>query len=78
MGKVMQVFYDRESDVLYLSVGEPRRAISREVGNDVVLRIDPQTNDVVGLTVMNLSSRFGEIDFPQSLPVTIDLHELTK
>jgi uncharacterized protein YuzE len=76
MDKVTQVFYDRESDVLYLSVGEPRRAISREVGDDVVIRIDPKTDDIIGLTIMNLASRFGEIDSPQSLPVAIDLHEL--
>ena len=76
MDKVTQIFYDRESDVLYLSIGESRRAISREVGDDVLLRIDPETENVVGLTIMNLASRFGEIESPQSLPVSIDLHEL--
>ena len=77
MNNFTQIFYDRESDVLYLSIGEPRRAISREVGDDVLLRIDPETENVVGLTIMNLASRFGEIESPQSLPVSIDLHELT-
>lgn len=77
MDKVTQLFYDREADVLYLSIGEPRRAISREIGDDVLLRVDPETDDVVGLTIMNLSSRFGELESPQSIPVTIDLHEAT-
>ena len=77
MEKVTQLFYDRESDVLYLSIGEPRRAISREIGDDILLRVDPETHDLVGLTIMNLSTRFGEITSPQSLPVGIDLHELT-
>ena len=77
MNNFTQIFYDRESDVLYLSIGEPRRAISREVGDDVLLRIDPETENVVGLTIMNLASRFGEIESPQSLPVSIDLRELT-
>lgn len=76
MDQVTQIFYDREADVLYLSIGAPRRAVSREIGDDVLLRVDPETDDVVGLTIMNLSSRFGEIDSPQSLPVSIDLHEL--
>lgn len=75
MDKVTQLFYDRDADVLYLSIGEPRRAISREVGDDVLLRVDPDTDAVVGLTIMNLSSRFGELESPQSIPVTIDLHE---
>ncbi len=77
MAKKAELFYDRESDVLYLSIGKPQRAISREVGDDVLLRVDPQTDDLVGLTIMNLSSRFGEITATQSLPVGIDLHELT-
>ncbi|MBZ0302819.1 MAG: DUF2283 domain-containing protein [Anaerolineae bacterium] len=75
MDKVTQLFYDREADVLYLSIGEPRRAISREIGDDVLLRIDAETETVIGLTIMNLSTRFGELDSPQSLPITIDLHE---
>ncbi len=78
MDKVTQLFYDREADVLYLSIGEPRRAVSREIGDDVLLRVDPETNAVVGLTIMNLSSRFSEIESPQSLPVSIDLHELPR
>ena len=76
MDKVTQLFYDRDTDVLYLSIGEPQRAISREIGDDILLRIDPQTNNLVGLTIMNLSSRFGESDTRQTLPVAIDLHEL--
>lgn len=70
--QVMQISYDREADVLYLSVGEPRRAISREIGDDVVLRIDPDTGAVVGLTVLNLSTR-GDLE---NLPVAIDLREV--
>ena len=67
---LMQLAYDREGDVLYLSIGEPRPAISREVGDDVLLRIDPETQEVVGMTVLNLSTRsIGEM-----LPVTVDLH----
>lgn len=73
-----QLFYDREADVLYLSIGEPRRAVSCEIGDDVLLRVDPETDAVVGLTIMNLSSRFSEIEAPQSLPVSIDLRELPR
>lgn len=53
--KLMQLSYDETSDILYLSLGEPRRAISRELGDDIVLRLDEQTGEVVGLTVLNLS-----------------------
>jgi uncharacterized protein YuzE len=76
MEKVTQLFYDTEADVLYLSIGAPRPAVSQEVGNDVLLRVDTQTGEVVGLTVMNLSSRFASVQSPQSLPVEMDLHKL--
>jgi uncharacterized protein YuzE len=76
MDKVTQLFYDAEGDVLYLSIGEPRPAISQEVGDDVLLRIDPETSEIVGLTVLNLSSRFGSVQLPQSLPVKMDLRKL--
>lgn len=55
--QMMQLAYDREADVLYLSIGDPRPAISRELGDDILLRIDPETGAVIGLTVLNLSTR---------------------
>ncbi|MBC8100635.1 MAG: DUF2283 domain-containing protein [Armatimonadetes bacterium] len=70
--QVMQLAYDHEADVLYLSVGAPRAAISREVGDDILLRIDPVSGAVVGLTVLNLSTR----TTLNQLPLHIDLHEV--
>lgn len=77
MEKVTELFYDTEGDVLYLSVGKPRRAISQELGDDVLLRVDPETGEIVGLTVLNLSGRFGAIQTPQTLPVEIALHRVS-
>jgi uncharacterized protein YuzE len=68
---LMQLAYDHESDILYLSMGEPRPAISREIGDDVLLRLDAETGQVVGMTILNLSTR----DQLTHLPVEIDLHE---
>jgi uncharacterized protein YuzE len=65
---IMQIAYDQEADVLYLSAGEPRRAISREVGDDIVMRIDPDTGAIVGLTILNLSTRSGF----ENLPIKVD------
>lgn len=69
---VMQLAYDQEADVLYLSIGVPRSAVSREIGDDVLLRIDPVTNAVVGLTVLNLSTR-NQLEW---LPLHMDLREV--
>jgi uncharacterized protein YuzE len=76
MEEVTQLFYDAEGDVLYLSIGDPRPAISQEVGSDVLLRVDPETGEIVGLTVLNLSSRFGSMQLPQVLPVQVNLRKL--
>jgi uncharacterized protein YuzE len=75
MDKLTQIFYDKEGDVLYLSVGKPRRAVSQELGDAVLLRIDTETDEIIGLTVMNLSTRFGSLETPQTLPVEIELHQ---
>lgn len=54
-------------------VGEPRRAISREIGDDVLLRVDPESGAVVGLTILNLSTR-GNLE---QLPLEVDLREVS-
>ena len=71
MAEMTTMFYDREADVLYLTLGQPQEAISREMGDDVLLRVHPQTGEVVGLTVLNFASRFGDSHKAQSLPVKI-------
>lgn len=70
--KLMNLSYDAEADVLYLSIGEPRPAISREIGDDIVLRVDPLTGAVVGLTIFNLTAHRDL----SALPLQIDLREL--
>lgn len=79
MTEAAKLFYDIKSDVLYLTVGKPRPAVRREVGEDVLLRLDdPDTGEVIGLTVLNLSARFGSLKDPQVLPVEINLRVITE
>lgn len=68
------MFYDREGDVLDLTVGEPQEAVSRDMGDDVLLRVDPQTDNIVGLTILNFASRFSNLNHEQLLPVRMELH----
>jgi len=69
MAKMTNLFYDREGDVLYLSIGEPQEAISKEIGDDILLRVHPSTGEVVGITVLNFASRFSDLAHPQTLPL---------
>jgi uncharacterized protein YuzE len=49
--------YDAEADVLYISIGEPRVAEGIDIGEGIIVRVSPQNNEVVGLTIIGLSKR---------------------
>jgi uncharacterized protein YuzE len=57
MEKKMKFFFDKEGDILDISLGEPEEAISREIEDDIVVRINAK-NEIVGLTVLNFEKRF--------------------
>jgi uncharacterized protein YuzE len=48
--------YDKEADVLYMSFRKPQRATTTiETDDDILIRKDG--NSIVGLTIMNASTR---------------------
>ena len=48
--------YDKEADVLYMSFRKPQRATKTiEMDEDILIRKDGK--DIVGLTILNASSR---------------------
>jgi uncharacterized protein YuzE len=49
--------YDIENDVLYLYFEKAQDAVSREIGDGLFLRLDPNTDQVVGVTVLNLRKK---------------------
>ena len=61
MRKEVQFHYDREADVLYLSIGRPQRAKTIEMGDDFILRLHPKTAQVVGVTIINFSKHFPQL-----------------
>ncbi len=54
----LQMNYDPQGDVLYCSFGSPREAIGVEREEGVIIRLDPETNDVIGVTIVDFSKRF--------------------
>jgi uncharacterized protein YuzE len=52
--------YDSLADVLYVSVGKPRKAIGIDIGQGVVVRYDEARREVVGLTVLGVRQRVTE------------------
>jgi uncharacterized protein YuzE len=49
--------YDEEADVLYVSIGKPKKAIGVEIGQGVVVRYDERSDKVVGLTILGIRTR---------------------
>jgi uncharacterized protein YuzE len=53
--------YDEEADVLYLSIGKPRKAVGVDIGQGVVVRYDEKRREVVGLTILGVRARLLEL-----------------
>jgi len=49
--------YDEEADVLYISIGEPQKALSVDIGEGTVVRYIEATGEVVGLTPIGVKER---------------------
>ena len=53
--------YDGEADVLYVSIGRPRKATGVDIGQGVIVRYDEKKRQVVGLTVIGIRARLEEL-----------------
>ena len=63
--------YDRQADILYINRKDPYpEQESEEVGNDVIVRINPNTGDVENIEVLFFSTRLLRDNFFE-VPVTI-------
>lgn len=54
--------YDEENDVAYIFLGKPRRTINIDVDQNITMRLDPKTREVVGSTITNWSIVWPEIN----------------
>ena len=61
--------YDEEADVMYISFGEPKKAITEEVGN-VGIRVDENSKEIVGLTIIEFMKTFGKFHRPINIPIS--------
>ena len=61
--------YDKEGDILDLALGEPAEAISKEIEDDLFIRIDPKTNEIVGISILNFEKWFKDIKDFRTLPI---------
>jgi uncharacterized protein YuzE len=59
MRKKIFISYDKDADVMYLSFGKPTKAEGEEIDEGIFARYKPDTGELVGLTVINFSKKFG-------------------
>jgi uncharacterized protein YuzE len=74
-GKI-NFFFDEEGDVLDITIGKPRKAVAKELKNDIAIRVDPETGEIVGIVVLNFMKRFRlkkkpeKIELPLKITIT--------
>lgn len=61
--------YDKEGDVLDVSLGDPTPAISEEVEDDFFVRRHPVSGEIVGFSVLNFEKWFKEVQEYKTLPL---------
>ncbi len=59
-GLDLRVSYDPTTNVAYFSFGAPREGISLDESNGLIVRLDPETEKPIGVTVIDFSKRFLE------------------
>lgn len=65
--------YDREADILYIDKRPPYpEQESEELGDEVVARLNPETDEIENLEVLFFSTRLLRHDLLE-LPITADL-----
>ena len=72
MGKELRFNYDVEGDILEISKGKPRKAISKDLGDDIWLKVDSKTGEVLGFTILSFVRRFTAKKRERKVPVAAD------
>jgi uncharacterized protein YuzE len=53
--KSTRITYDAEGDILYITFGQPTAATGYQLSDQLLLRVDPRTQQATGLTIFNFS-----------------------
>jgi len=53
----VRIIYHQPSDELNILVGEPQDSVLLEIDDEVYVRLHPETDEVLGLTILNFEER---------------------
>jgi uncharacterized protein YuzE len=68
MAQNINVYYDAETDILEIQLGEPTESYFDEISDDVFEGHDEKTGELKGFKIFNLSKRGGIKDINIPLP----------
>lgn len=72
----LNLFYDKEADVLYFSKGTPSSSdVSNEASDEVIIRRNFKTKEVTGFTILNFSKKSKATDKNIRLPIEVDFKQ---
>ncbi len=71
MEQELRFLYDQEADVLYVSQGRPEYTDYVEAGDDLILRLDPQTREVVGFTILDFVAQLSRREAGLRIPLDV-------
>lgn len=75
MAKNLTVVYTPSSDEMNIHFGGVRKTIAKEIEDEIYVRLDPQTREVVGVTILHFRARFGKAKAePLSLVLPVLAH----
>ncbi len=72
MEEGLRFSFDKEADVLDISIGKPTKAISKEIEDDFFVRVDPKTQKVVGFSILNFERWFKDEKDKKVVPIKAD------
>ena len=78
MGKELKFSYDKEGDILDISIGDPKEAISKEVEDDFFVRVAPVDNKIVGFSILNFEKWFKDKTDTKTVPVNAEFELVSK
>lgn len=73
MARQLTFFYDKEGDILDISVGKSKKAVSLEIKDDVFVRLDNKKK-VIGFMLLNFAKRFTSLKNSEALPIKAEFN----
>lgn len=71
--KTLGLHYDKEGDVFYIYFDKPLEAVCVEEEEGLLIRVNPETSEVIGYTVIDFLARFDKLaQHAILLPLVID------